>query len=75
MATEIIMMLLFALFGLVMFALGIFALVFWIIMIVDVVKREFKQENDKILWVLIVILTGIVGALIYYFVVKKPDKH
>ncbi len=54
---------------------GILAFIFWIFMIVDVAKRQFKQENDKILWILVVILAGIIGALIYYFVIKRPDKH
>jgi len=54
---------------------AIFAFVIWILMLVDVAKRQFKQENDKIMWLLIVILTGIVGALIYYFMIKKPNKH
>ncbi len=50
-------------------------MIFWILMIVDVAKRDFKNENDKILWILIVILASWIGALVYYFVIKKPDKH
>lgn len=65
---------LFILFWIVIIGLAIFAFVFWILMIVDVAKRNFKQENDKIMWILIVILTGIIGALIYYFMVKRKDK-
>jgi len=66
------------LFFLIWFAfigLGILALVFWIFMIVDVAKRKFKEENDRIMWILIIIFTGIIGALIYYFMIKKPNKH
>ena len=55
--------------------LCILGFIFWIFMIVDVAKRNFKSENDKIVWILVVILAGIIGALIYYFVIKKPDKH
>lgn len=66
---------LFFLIWIVFFAIGIFAFVFWILMIVDVAKRNFKNENDKIMWILIVILTGIIGALIYYFMVKKKNKN
>ena len=58
-----------------LFAIGITSLVFWIFMIVDVAKRNFKQENDKILWLLVVILAGAIGGLVYYFVIKRPDKH
>lgn len=62
------------LFWLFFVALGIFAFVFWIIMLVDAVQRKFKSDNDKIVWVLIIIFTQIIGALIYYFIVKKKDK-
>ncbi len=55
--------------------LGILALIFWIFMIVDVVQRKFKHENDKIVWILVVILAGIIGAAIYYFVIKRENKH
>ena len=58
-----------------LFAIGIASLGFWIFMIVDVAKRNFKQENDKILWLLVVILAGAIGGLVYYFVIKRPDKH
>lgn len=64
----------FLLLWLFIIGFAIFAFVFWIIMIVDVVQRNFKQENDKIMWILIIILTGIIGALIYYFMVKRKDK-
>lgn len=53
------------------FALVIFAFVFWIMMIVDCAKRKFKTDSDKIVWILVIIFTQIIGALIYYFVVKK----
>ena len=60
--------------GLLMFVVGVGCLVFWILMIVDVAKRKFPNENDKIMWVLIVALTGIIGAIIYYFMVKRKAK-
>mgnify|MGYP003982043035 CR=1 FL=1 len=59
----------------VIIALSIFLFVFWILMIIDVAKRNFKNENDKIVWILIVALLSWVGALVYYFAIKKPNKH
>jgi TctA family transporter len=49
--------------------------ILWIFMIIDVAKREFKKENDKIVWILVVVLAGFIGAIIYYFAIKKPDVH
>jgi len=60
---------------LAMIALAILAFVFWIFMIIDVAKRKFKDETEKIVWILVVVLAGIIGAIIYYFVVKRLDKH
>ena len=63
-----------ALFGLgiglfiVMFAVGIVALVFWIKMLIHAVKNPIEH---KPLWIIILLLFGIIGAIIYYFAVKK----
>ena len=53
------------------FVLAILA--FWIWMLVDCVQREFppQEQNSKIVWILVIVLAGWIGALIYYFVVKK----
>ncbi len=48
--------------------------VFWIIMLVDCITRKFKNDTEKVLWILVLVLTGLVGALIYYFVVHINDK-
>ena len=56
-----------------MVALAIFALVFWIRMIIDCANREFKNPNDKVVWVLVVVLLQLLGAIIYWCVVKKSS--
>ncbi len=61
-------------FGLIMAGIWIWAFVFWILMIVDCVKRKFKGDTEKVVWILVLIFTYIIGALIYYFVVKDKDK-
>ncbi|MFH1500508.1 MAG: PLDc N-terminal domain-containing protein [archaeon] len=61
---------------LVMLILGLVVLVtaFWIWMIVDAATRKFKTDGEKIAWVIIVVFLHLLGALIYYFVVKNKDK-
>ena len=54
-------------------ALVIFTIIFWVRMIIDCANREFKNPNDKIIWVLIVVLLQILGAVIYWSVIKKSD--
>lgn len=67
-------MILAILFILIIVALTVFIFVFWILMLVDCVKRKFKEGSDKIVWVIVIIFTQIIGAIIYYFVVKAKDK-
>ena len=38
----------------------------WIYTIVDIVKSKFQDETTKIIWVLVVLLMGILGSLIYW---------
>jgi len=59
----------FPLFWLLMMTIGIGGTIFWIIMLIHVSTHEVK---DKTTWVLVVALTHIIGAVIYYFMVKKP---
>ena len=44
-----------------------------IIALVDIVKSNFKEENNKIMWVLIVLLLPILGTILY-FVVGRGQK-
>jgi len=69
------LILLFFIIWFVFFGLAILGFIFWIFMIIDVAKRKFKKDNDKILWILVIVLAGIIGAVIYYFVIKRPDKY
>jgi hypothetical protein len=56
-------------------ALSIISFVFWILMLIDSIKRNFKKSDEKMIWVIVIVLTGIIGALIYYFVVKRKAKN
>jgi hypothetical protein len=45
--------------------------VFWIVELIDVLRRSFPEPSFKIVWVLVVVFTHFIGALIYYFVGRK----
>lgn len=66
----------FLLYGL-MFLFIILATIGWILALLDCVKREdWDTPNEKLTWVLVIALTGWIGALLYYFLVKrKKDKQ
>jgi hypothetical protein len=61
-----------AIFGLVALA----ALAFWVWMLIDAISRTPSEGNTKLIWILVIVLTGIIGALIYFFVQrpKNPPK-
>jgi len=44
---------------------------FWVMMIVDVLKRKFRSENDKMMWLLLIVFTHFIGAMIYYVAGRK----
>ena len=54
----------------------------WIVALVDVVQRapeDFPNSragrddpNERMIWLLIVLLVGAIGAIVYYFIVMKP---
>lgn len=62
-------------FGIVALLLGALLFIFWLLMLIDCLKRDFKKDYEKVVWVLVMIFLHILGAIIYYFVVKVSDKR
>lgn len=56
-------------------AIGIFSFVFWILMIIDAAQRKSLSDGERIAWILVLVFVGIIGAIIYYFAVKKGKKR
>jgi formate hydrogenlyase subunit 3/multisubunit Na+/H+ antiporter MnhD subunit len=49
-------------------ALGsLLALIFWVWMLIDAIKNPRLQGNQRIVWVLVIILVPCLGSLIYFF--------
>lgn len=57
-------------FVLSLLALCLFMFVFWVLMLIDALKREM-DTGTKIAWVLVLLFVHFLGAVIYYFVVKR----
>ena len=64
----------FAGFGIIVLAAVAFLFVFWLWMLIDCLKRDFKKDYEKIVWVLVIIFLHLIGSLVYYFVVKISEK-
>lgn len=53
--------------------LALLAFVFWVWMLVDCVTKEASTGNDKLIWVLLLIFTHLLGAVLY-FIVRRPRR-
>jgi predicted PurR-regulated permease PerM len=49
----------------------IFLLFFWVWMLVDCLSR--KRFEDKLVWVIVLLFLNVVGAVLYYILVKSKD--
>lgn len=43
-------------------------------MLIAAATSEHFEGNNKIVWILVIVFTNWIGALIYYFV-ERPKKH
>lgn len=57
-------------FGLLFLVFGVAGTVFWVAMIIECATKEPNHDN-KLIWLLIIIFTHWIGALIYYLV-RRP---
>ena len=67
----IIVMLFTMLLPFLMFGFMIFAVGFWVWMLIDSATNQKLTGNDKLMWVLIVVFANWIGALIYFFIGRK----
>ncbi len=49
-----------------------FVLFIWAL--VDILKSEFQDENNKIIWVVVVLLLPLLGAILYFFIGRKQKR-
>ena len=53
--------------------LGLATMAFWVWMLIDCATKEPSEGNDKVIWILVIVLTGWIGALVYYFA-RRPQR-
>ena len=58
---------------LLMMCFGFATFGFWIWMLVDCATKEPSEGNDKLIWILVIVFTNLIGALIY-FLVRRPER-
>ncbi len=50
---------------------GVFGLILLLIALIDILRSDFKNNNDKIIWVLVVLFFNILGSLLYFTIGRK----
>jgi len=58
--------------GMLVFAFGAFVL--WLWALIDCIKNEPAEGNDRIIWVVVIAVTHWIGALIYV-IVRRPQRQ
>lgn len=60
---------------LIIFIFGIAALafIFWFWMLIDCLQR--KRFEDKLVWILVLLFLNIIGAILYYFLVRSKKRR
>lgn len=64
-----------AAFGGALFIVGLLLLVFWIWILVDCAKRKFKNNVEKIVWLVFIVFCPGLGSLVYFIVIKYFNPH
>ncbi len=54
-------------------AIGLGGFVLWIWTLIDCITNESDQGNDRIVWVVVIAVAQLIGALIY-LVVRRPKR-
>jgi len=63
-----------AVFQLGFWLIWLFFIVAWILALVDAIKRndaDFGSKDGRLIWILILVFTNWVGALLYYILVYR----
>ena len=47
---------------------------FWLWMLLDCVMKESNQGNDRVVWVLVILLANFLGAVLYWFI-RRPRRY
>lgn len=44
------------------------SLVLPIIALIDIIRSDFKGQNDKLIWVIVILFLNVVGIVLYFFI-------
>jgi prolipoprotein diacylglyceryltransferase len=49
------------------------SLALWVWMLADCLKKETEEGNTRLIWVIVIVFTYIIGAFLYYLI-RRPKR-
>ncbi|RMF63629.1 MAG: PLDc_N domain-containing protein [Calditrichaeota bacterium] len=49
------------------------AAIFWLFVLVDCLRNEPSEGNEKVIWVVVILLTNFIGAVLY-LALRRPKR-
>ncbi len=72
MYSDIGLLIFFLVFCLIYLFIIIGGMAVWIWALIDSIRRDnYQNEDEKIIWVIVIGITGFIGGIIYYFAVRR----
>ncbi len=47
---------------------------FWLWMLIDLLKRKTMDGTTKLVWLVVLIFINFLGVLLYYFIIYRPER-
>lgn len=60
---------------LAIFTTLIFGTIFWIWMLVDCARNKALPDTERVVWILVLVFTHLLGAIIYFFAGRTPQRQ
>lgn len=58
-------------FGFFAMIIGLGCTLIWVLAIIEIVKSEFQDKNERLIWLLLVILLPLIGTILYFAIGRK----
>ena len=56
-----------------LFSMVIGAMVLWIYCLIDVIRHEFENETQKIIWIILLVGIPVIGVILYLLMGQKQQ--
>lgn len=57
--------------GIVFAILPITSIILWLLALVSILKSNFKDNVTRVMWMVLVLVLPVIGAILYFYIGKK----